>query len=474
VNERTDSELLHDYVERRSESAFAELVNRHIALVYSVARRAIVDEHLAEDVTQTTFTILAREARHLAGRTLLSSWLHRTALNQAAKLVRGEMRRRAREQEAYAMQTAPIESDSDWKRIAPMLDAALDKLAEADRAAILLRYFERKSAKEIGGALQISEEAAQKRVTRALERLRGLLAGQEAVLSTAFLATLVATRAVDAAPLGLSASVSAAALAGGAVPGGTSITTFKLILMSKLKISVVSALVAAGIATPLVLQHQMVTRLRAENSALQGQAQQADLLRGEIAGLSARLSAAPQASATNTVSSELLRLRGEVERLRALESEAAKLREEFRQYQSQARKTMEDLAATQQGTIEFALQRVNSIDALKQVGQQLRALAAANNLGAAFTADGRLDPNLLAGSHPNFDMGNVQVLVSDPSQLFQEGSNAIVARTAEAIQTPDERWMRFYIQADGSVQNYSTPFSNQVFSANWQLEQLNP
>jgi RNA polymerase sigma factor (sigma-70 family) len=477
VNERTDSKLLHDYVERRCESAFAELVNRHVGLVYSVARRAVVDEHLAQDVTQTTFTILARQAQHLAARAPLSSWLHRTALNQAAKLVRSEMRRRAREQEAYAMQTMPIESDSDWKRIAPKLDAALDKLAEADRAAILLRYFERKSAKEIGDALQISEEAAQKRVTRALERLRGLLVGRESALTTASLAALIATQAVVAAPLGLSTSVSAAALAGGAIAGGTAINTLELILMSKLKISAASALVVAVVATPLVLQHQMVARLRSENSVLQGQAQRIDGLRGEIARLSAQLSDARQASATSTDPSELLRLRGQMGRMRALESEAAKLRKESLQYQSQARKAMEDLAATQQGTLEFAVQRVNSIDALKQVGQQLHALAAANNLGAAFTADGRLNPNLIAGSHPNFDLGNVQIVVSDPSQLpnlLQEGSDAIVARTAEAIQTPDERWMRFYIQADGSVQSYSTPFSNQVFSANWQLEQFNP
>src|SRR5437867_8416604 len=137
VNERTDSDLLRDYIEKRSESAFGELVNRHIALVYSVALRVVVDAHLAEDVTQTTFAILARESRHLVGRALLASWLHRTAANQAAKLVRGEMRRRAREQEAYAMQTVPTESDPDWKQIAPLLDAALNKLAETDRAVIL-------------------------------------------------------------------------------------------------------------------------------------------------------------------------------------------------------------------------------------------------------------------------------------------------------------------------------------------------
>src|SRR5262249_42904455 len=149
-------DLLRDYAENGSEASFTELVNRHIALVYSVALRVAVDAHLAEDVAQTTFAALAREARHLARRTLLSSWLHRTASNQAAKVVRGEMRRRAREQEAYAMQTAPSAPDLDWQRIAPLLDAALNKLAEADRAVILLRFFEKKTASEIGAALKIS------------------------------------------------------------------------------------------------------------------------------------------------------------------------------------------------------------------------------------------------------------------------------------------------------------------------------
>lgn len=327
MNERSDNELLHDYVERRSESAFTKLVNRHVALVYSVALRVVVDAHLAEDVTQTTFAILAREARHLAGRAFLSSWLHRTASNQAAKLVRGEMRRRAREQEAYAMQTIPTESDSGWKNIAPMLDDALNKLVEDDRAVILLRYFEKKSAKEIGGALQLSEEAAQKRVTRALERLRGLLAGQGAALSATTLATLIATQAVVAAPVGLSTSVSAAALAGGAVAGGITLSTLKLILMSKLKVSAVSALVVAGVATPLVLQHQTVTRLRDENSSLQEQARQVNVLLGENEKLSGQLTDARQGQSLSKAQlSELLRLRGEVGPLRRDSQELARLR----------------------------------------------------------------------------------------------------------------------------------------------------
>src|SRR6185503_3884417 len=164
-------------VENRSETAFAELVERYVALVYSVARRVVVDTHLAQDVTQNTFAVLAREACHLAGRTFLSSWLHRTASNQAAKMVRGEMRRRAREQEAYSMQTASPNTDSDWKQIAPLLDVALNKLAESDRSVILLRFFEKKTAAQIGAALKVSEEAAQKRIVRAVDRLRGLLGG---------------------------------------------------------------------------------------------------------------------------------------------------------------------------------------------------------------------------------------------------------------------------------------------------------
>jgi RNA polymerase sigma factor (sigma-70 family) len=341
VNERADSELLRDYAERRSESAFAELVNRYVALVHSVALRVVVDAHLAEDVTQTTFAILAREARHLAGRAAISSWLHRTASNQAAKLVRGEMRRRGREQEAYAMQTIPAESDADWKRIAPLLDAALNKLVEADRIAILLRYFEKKTAKEIGSALQLSEEAAQKRVARALDRLRGLLGGQGAVPSSATLATLIATQSVVAVPLGLSTSVSATVLGGGTVAAGITISTLKLIVMSKLKIGAVSVLVVAGVATPLVLQHQTVARLRAENLALREQVRQANVLTVENEKLSGELAGARQSqSLSDAQLAELLRLRGEVGPLRRDSQELARLRAAQRAEQALPEPTM--------------------------------------------------------------------------------------------------------------------------------------
>src|SRR2546429_3361130 len=171
VNELTDQQLLRDYTERRSEAAFAELVRRHVDLIHSAAHRMVCDAHLAKDVTQNTFVALAQNARQLTGRSVLSGWLHRTAQNLAAKVVRSDVRRRAREQEAAAMNELQ-EPDALWEQIAPHLDDALSELSEADRDALFLRYFEDKSAREIALTLGVSDDAAQKRVSRAVERLR--------------------------------------------------------------------------------------------------------------------------------------------------------------------------------------------------------------------------------------------------------------------------------------------------------------
>jgi RNA polymerase sigma factor (sigma-70 family) len=143
VNSLTDQQLLGDYAERQCEAAFAELVRRHVDLVYSSAVRMVCDAHLAEDVSQAVFAALAQNARQLTDRPVLSGWLHRTAQNLAAKAVRSDVRRRAREQEAAAMN--PLlspEPDALWEHVAPQLDAALGELSEPDRDALLLRYFE--------------------------------------------------------------------------------------------------------------------------------------------------------------------------------------------------------------------------------------------------------------------------------------------------------------------------------------------
>jgi RNA polymerase sigma factor (sigma-70 family) len=208
VNTWTDQQLLQEYAERRSEAAFTQLVQRHVDLIYSAALRLVRDSHLAEDVTQGAFVTLARNAHQLTECAVLSGWLHRTARNIAAQTVRTDVRRRAREQEAAAMNDVfTTEPDDNWEQIAPHLDAALGELSDADRDALLLRYFERKSAQEMAQVLGVSGEAAQKRVSRAVERLRELFIKRGITVGASGFALVLTTHAVQAAPAGLSASV---------------------------------------------------------------------------------------------------------------------------------------------------------------------------------------------------------------------------------------------------------------------------
>jgi len=201
VNTPIDSQLLRAYLEQGSEDAFAELARRHMDLVYSASLRMVRDPHLAEDVTQSVFVALARNASQLVQRSVLSGWLHRTAQNISVQTVRTIERRRTREQQASVMnELLAHESDATWKQIAPHLDDALGVLSESDRDALMLRYFERKSAEEMAQVLGISSEAAQKRVTRAIERIRESLIQRGITPTTGGLAILVEAHAVAATP----------------------------------------------------------------------------------------------------------------------------------------------------------------------------------------------------------------------------------------------------------------------------------
>lgn len=220
----TDPQLLRAYAEDQSEAAFGELVRRHVDLTYSVALRIVRDAHLAEDVTQAVFVALAQNAGALAEHPVLSGWLHRAARNVASQTVRTEVRRRAREQEAATMNELSSEgSEPQWEEVAPHLDAVLAELGEADRDAVLLRYFEKKSAKEMGGMLGVSAEAAQKRVSRAVEQLRALFARRGVAVTAGGLALLISSNAVKAAPPGLAATVASAATMTGAASAAVAV-----------------------------------------------------------------------------------------------------------------------------------------------------------------------------------------------------------------------------------------------------------
>src|SRR5438132_4885178 len=266
-----DAQLFRRYAEEGSEQAFGELVARYINLVYSAAVRQTGDAHLAEDVAQAVFTALARKARALPREVRLGGWLYRHACFVAAQTARTERRRQARERRSLEMNGLNDHSEPDWEQLAPFLDEAMKHLGTTERDAILLRYFENRGLHDVGNALGVSEDAARKRVTRAVEKLRTFFMRRGLTLSTATLATLLAGHAVVAAPTGLAVSVTSAALAGAATSAGISLTLLKVMTMTKLKAGIASAIVVAGLATPLVFQEQTNRRLRSEIEVLREQ-----------------------------------------------------------------------------------------------------------------------------------------------------------------------------------------------------------
>jgi RNA polymerase sigma factor (sigma-70 family) len=280
-----DATLLRRYAETREETAFTEFVGRRLNGVYATAlRRVGGDTHLAEDVAQKVFVAVARQAGTLARHPDLTGWLYTTTRHQTANVVRAERRRKAREQKAEAMaenllgRQSPA-AEADWSRVAPVLDDAIEQLAAVDRAAILLRFVERRAFGEIGAALRLSEDAARMRVDRALDKLRVLLGRRGIASTSAALGLALANQAAASAPVGLATTVTSAALASTAAGGGA-LATLAFFTMSKIKIGIVSAIVMAGLAT-VAVEGRANLKLRAEMEALRCSSQVIARLRSE-------------------------------------------------------------------------------------------------------------------------------------------------------------------------------------------------
>jgi len=252
-----DLALLGEYARNHSEAAFATLVNRHLNLVYSVALRLVHDGHLAEEITQAVFIILARKAGSLGRQVILSGWLCRATRFVSARALRDQARRRQREQE-LAMQPSvnTPESASDWTQIAPLLDEAMHKLRQKDHDALVLRFFENKSFAEVGAAMGATEDAAKIRVHRALEKLRKMFVRNRIVLSATAIATGMATNSVKAAPIALAKSTATLAAAKGSAAGASALTLVKGTMTTyarlKLKLALATTVVV-GVGVGLFL-----------------------------------------------------------------------------------------------------------------------------------------------------------------------------------------------------------------------------
>jgi RNA polymerase sigma factor (sigma-70 family) len=247
--------LLADYVNHGSEPAFRELVARYIDLVYSTAVRLVNgDTHRAEDVAQTVFTDLARLAGTLSPEVMLGGWLHRRTWHVAITLMRSERRRQHRERQAAEMNELPDQPEGQFEQIAPLLDEAINQLNARDRAAIVLRFFEHRDLRTVGEMLGGNEDAAQKRVSRAVEKLRGHFARRGIVASMVVITSAIAANAVHAAPAGLASAVSTASLAGAAGAGSFNLlSTVKNLLMKKTTYAILTAAIVAGITVPFIV-----------------------------------------------------------------------------------------------------------------------------------------------------------------------------------------------------------------------------
>ena len=252
----TDGELLRRYARDGSETCFAELVQRHIPLIYSAALRQVNnDSQQAEDVVQAVFTDLAGKAERLAGHPSLTGWLYTTTRFAAANLRRSEQRRARREQEAVTMNQLNHTPEPDWTAIRPWLDEAMHSLSEPDRQAVLLRHFENRSYAEIGASLGVTESGARMRVERALAKLSGSLAKRGVTSTTVALAGLLAAHAVGVVPGPLTARVVKGALSGAAA-GGSSVWLTHMLAVAKSKlVPGLAAIVVTGLVLLVAYRH---------------------------------------------------------------------------------------------------------------------------------------------------------------------------------------------------------------------------
>jgi len=268
-------------VKDSSQEAFSQLVQRHLQFVYSICRREVGDAALAEDVTQAVFIILSRKADGIRNGTTLTGWLFNTARFACRNAMRQESRRRAAEEEVIAEMTHRAgEEDSaeaTWHEIEPLLHDGIAALGAKDREAVLLRYFENKSFKEVGRLLGLSENTAQQRVIRAIEKLRGYLKKHGVAVPSVVLAALLLERTVQAVPATCAAAVAGVISKVGITTAGAvsigltgskaaaiSQGVIKAMFMNQIKVAaMIAGLGLAGAGGGLLVRHQAHSAQRA-------------------------------------------------------------------------------------------------------------------------------------------------------------------------------------------------------------------
>jgi RNA polymerase sigma factor (sigma-70 family) len=316
---QTDAELLHEYARSGSEAAFAEIVRRYADFVYSAALRQTSDAELARDVAQVVFVDLARKARALHPNTLLIGWLCRAARLAAIDQLRRQHRRLHRERQAMKLADSPTEIPDDWSAVRPVLDEALAELGEEDRNALLLRFFKNESLASVGVTLGVSEDAAQKRVSRALTKLREILVGRGVRTSAAALGVALTANGIQAAPTGFAASLTAGALASVSAASSSIPLLNNLLALNHMKTAIMALALTGGVAGLTALQLKTRHQLETAQATIQQQneaVQQLQAVKDQLAAQAAEL------ERTRAEAQEAVRLRGEIASLRRAQAQA--------------------------------------------------------------------------------------------------------------------------------------------------------
>ena len=188
---------------------FEALITEHIGWIYNMARRHLGDSSLADDATQAVLLALWRKRGRL--KTPIAGLLVRAVRYACNDIRRSEQRRTARERKAAAMRneespgSAGPTEESQMEHLRA-LDAALQRLSMTDRNVLVARYFQNQSARQVAEQLNISETAAEKRTSRAVEKMRRLMAGKGISVDSMAVAGLLALGA-GSAPAGLAARI---------------------------------------------------------------------------------------------------------------------------------------------------------------------------------------------------------------------------------------------------------------------------
>jgi RNA polymerase sigma factor (sigma-70 family) len=462
---KSDAQLLRDYVERGQEFAFAELVQRHTNLVYSAALRQVDSPDTAAEIAQKVFVDLAGNASALASRIAaeasLAGWLCRCARNVSLNFRRDEFRRQTHERQAMEQLTSNPDTAPDWQHLLPVLDDAMSGLTELEYDCLVLRFFQNRDFRSVGEAMGVSDDTAQKRVARALEKLRELLSRRGIGSTAAILAAVISANAVQAAPVGLASTIAATALSCAVVTTSTAIAAAKTIALTTFQKALITgafiAVAGAGIfaARQAVKSGEENQKLQRQLSPLAAQIQELQREHDDATNRLAWLKSEVAANQQNNL--DLLKLRGEVAGLQQQTQEMGKLRAENQRLlaawpdavppapEAEARAQQQQLmiqklSDAKQGVVSFLM---FAADHQQQYPTNFEQVTTYSN------------PDFVNHIETNFDL-----VYSGSSTTITKPASTIVLMEKQAWQTVDGSWKKTYGFADGHAEIQTQPDGN--------------